>query len=228
MFKKIDSVYPKVESIRFSGESTLRILEKSRLEQTTMHGAICAAAIIASRKLRSEWANKKLELISPICTRRALELDDNFGLNITTHPVYFEPELNPHFWDVARLAKSGLAGTDIVAHVQNYIGFFRELTFNSFDIQQMIDVLEQAFNHDIMVTNLGSVKYLTDFGKLKLKSVYGPMVRSGKGKEQTIGAITSNGQLCLTNTSDNPIPGILKEMENILLEACNERAESIA
>lgn len=228
VFKKIDSAYPKVESIRFSGDSTLQILKKSRLEQTTVHGAICAAAVIASRKLRSEWANKKLELISPICTRRALELDDNFGLNITTHPVYFEPELSPYFWDVARLAKSGLAGTDTVAHVQNYINFFRELTFNSVDIQQIIDVLKQAFNHDIMVTNLVSVKYPTDFGKLKLKSVYGPMVRSGKGKEQTIGAISSNGQLCLTNTSDNPIPGILKEMENILLKACNESTESIA
>ncbi|RLJ80992.1 condensation domain-containing protein [Pedobacter alluvionis] len=228
VFKKINPVYPKVERIRFSEASTLRILEKSRLEQTTVHGAICAAAVIAGRKLHSEWANKKLELISPICTRRALELDDNFGLNITTHPVYFEPELDPYFWDVARLAKSGLAGTDTAAHVQNYIGFFRELTFNSTDIQQMIDILKQAFNHDIMVTNLVKVKYDTNFGKLRLKSVYGPMVRSGKGKEQTIGAISSNGQLCLTNTSDNPIPGILKEMENILLKACHEHAESIA
>jgi hypothetical protein len=72
-----------------------------------------------------------------------------------------------------------------------------------------------------MVTNLVKVKYDTDFGKLKLRSVYGPMVRSGKGMEQTIGAITSNGQLCLTNTSDNPISGVLTEMQNILIEACN-------
>jgi len=227
IFKKIDPAYPKVDSIRFSSESTAQILERCRLEQTTVHGAICAAVVIAGRKLRNEWANKKLELISPVCTRRALELDDNFGLNITTHPVYFEPEMNAYFWDIARLAKSGLAGTDTVEHVQNYIDFFRRLTFNSVAIQQMIDVLKEAFNHDIMVTNLVSVKYPTDFGKLKLKSVYGPMVRSGKGKEQTIGAISTNGQLCLTNTSDDPIPGILKEMENILLKACSARAESI-
>jgi len=227
-FKKIDPVYPKVESLRFSYESTLRILEKSRLEQTTVHGAICAAVVLAGRKLRNEWVNKKLELISPICTRRELELDDNFGLNITTHPVYFEPEPNPDFWHIARLSKSGLAGTDTLAHVQSYIDFFRKLTFNSTDIQQMIDVLKGAFNHDIMVTNLVKVKYDTDFGKLKLKSVYGPMVRSGKGKEQTIGAISSNGRLCLTNTSDNPIPGLLKEMGIILLKACDERAASIA
>lgn len=228
VFKKIPSVFPKVQSIRFSADSTLRLLERSRLEQTTVHGAICAAVVIAGWKLRKEWGDKKLELVSPICTRRALQLDDNFGLNITTHPVYFEPELNPYFWDIARHAKSGLRGTDTVEHVQSYIDFFRKLTFNSVDIQQMIDILKEAFNHDIMVTNLVRVKYDTNFGQLKLKSVYGPMVRSGKGKEQTIGAISTNDQLCLTNTSDNPIPGILKEMEHILARACNERVESIA
>jgi len=227
-FKIIPSVFPKVDSIRFSEENTSQILERARLEQTTVHGAICAAVVIAGRKLRKEWADKKIELISPICTRRALQLDDNFGLNITTHPVYFEPELNSYFWDIARLAKAGLTGTDTVEHVQNYIDFFRKLTYNSIDIQQMIDVLKEAFNHDIMVTNLVRVKYNTDFGNLKLISVYGPMVRSGKGKEQTIGAISTNGQLALTNTSDNPIPDILREMETILAKACNKHIENIA
>lgn len=227
-FKIIPSVFPKIDSIRFSEESTSQILERSRLEQTTVHGAICAAVVIASRKLRKEWATKKLELISPICTRKALQLDDNFGLNITTHPVYFEPKLSQSFWDVARLSKTGLKGTDTLEHVQNYVDSFRKLTFNSTDIQQMINILKEAFNHEIMVTNLVRVKYNTDFGKLKLKAVYGPMVRSGKGKEQTIGAISTNGQLVLTNTSDNPIPGLLREMQDILANACNEPHESIS
>ncbi len=221
-FKKLDPVSPKVESIRFSIESTSQIIERSRREQTTAHGAICAAVVIASRKLRKEWNDKKIELISPICTRKALRLDDNCGLNITTHPVYFEPEKHLSFWDIARFAKKGLKGTETVEHVQNYIEFFRQLTFDSTDIQQMIDTLKEAFNHQIMVTNLVKVKYKTNFGKLKLKSMYGPMVRSGKGIEQTIGAITSNEQLCLTNTSDNPITGLLREMQNILEEACKE------
>jgi len=219
VFKKLDAVSPKVGSIKFSNKQTSQILERSRLEQTTVHGAICAAAVIAGRKLRKEWDDKKLELISPICTRKALQLDDNCGLNITTHPVYFEPEEKLSFWDIARFAKSGLTGTQTKEHVENYIGFFRSLTFNSADIQKMVDTLKEAFNHQIMVTNLVKVKYNTDFGKLKLKSVYGPMVRSGKGLEQTIGAISTNGNLCLTNTSDTPIAGLLKEMQRLMEEA---------
>jgi hypothetical protein len=220
MFKKLATVSPKVESIKFSCEHTSQLIERSRLEQTTMHGAICAAVVIAGRKLRHEWDDKKIELISPICTRKALQLDDNCGLNITTHPVYFEPEEKQSFWDIARLAKSGLNGTETKEHVENYLGFFRTLTFNSADIQKMVDTLKEAFNHQIMVTNLVKVRYKTDFGKLKLKSVYGPMVRSGKGLEQTIGAISTNGNLCLTNTSDTPIAGLLEEMQILMAEAC--------
>ncbi|MGS2764799.1 hypothetical protein [Sinomicrobium sp. M5D2P9] len=120
---------------------------------------------------------------------------------------------------MARLAKAGLEGTDTAEHARNYTNFFRDLTFNTTDIQKIIDTLKEAFNQEIMVTNLGLIKFGIDFGPLKLKALYGSMVRSGKGKEQTIGVITSNGSLCLTNTSDIPIDGLLQEMENILVEA---------
>ncbi|RAJ93213.1 hypothetical protein LX87_04725 [Larkinella arboricola] len=166
-----------------------------------------------------------MELVSPICTRAVLNLDDHFELNITTQSVFFEQE-NLAFWDLVRLAKAGLNGTDSVKYVTNYLSFFREIVFGHNDRQQMLDVLKTAFNHHIMVTNLVRVNYDTDFGALRLKSLYGPVVRSGKGMEQTIGALTTNGLLCLTNTSDTPIPGLLGEMEKILQEACQVNAKA--
>lgn len=212
-------VSPKVSSLRLSGAATDSLRNRAREENTTVHGAICAAAIMASRKMRSEWSEVKMELISPICTRGVLNLDDNFGLNITTHPVFFENEQALSFWELARLAKTGLKETSTVAHVRNYLGFFRELTFGHNDIRKMLEILKGAFNHQIMVTNLVNVKYDTDFGPLKLHALYGPMVRSGKGMEQTIGAVSTNGSLGLTNTSDTPISGLLEEIEYILLQA---------
>ena len=62
--------------------------------------------------MRPEWAEEKMEVISPVCARGPLKLDDNYGLNITTHPVFFDGEQELSFWDVARLAKAGLANTD--------------------------------------------------------------------------------------------------------------------
>ncbi|MET1055177.1 MAG: condensation domain-containing protein [Pedobacter sp.] len=213
-------VFPKVSTLRIDRETTHKIIEKSRLEGTTVHGVLCAAVLIASRKMRPEWADKKIEMISPVCSRRALKLDDNFGLNITTQAVYFEEEQHLTFWDIARLAKAELEGTHTVEHVKNYLGIFRDLTFNSADLQRMIEVLKEAFNHQIMVTNLGRAKFHSDFGKLQIKALYGPMVRSGKGHEQTVGAITCNGSLSLTNTSDSPITGLLPAIEKIVREAC--------
>jgi NRPS condensation-like uncharacterized protein len=221
------TVAPKVSSIRVNKEITDKIIEKAREEKTTVHGALCAAVLILSRRMRYEWSDKKIEMISPICARRPLNLDDNYGLNITTHAVYFEGEQNLAFWDVARLAKDGLAETNTEEHVKNYINFFRGIAFNSADIQQMIDILKNAFNHEIMVTNLGKIQYSTKFDKLKLNAVYGPMVRSGKGKEQTIGVITSNGSLCLTNTSDNPIDGLLEKMVEVITVACEATADIV-
>jgi hypothetical protein len=223
---KTDIVNPLVSSIRFSENSTWNILERSRRESTTVHGAICAAALIAARKLRPEWYETKMELVSPVCTRAAMELDDNFGLNITTQSVFFEQE-NLAFWDLARVAKAGLDGTQSAEYTTGYLSFFRDIVFGHNDMQQMLEVLKGAFNHHIMVTNLVRVKYETDFGTLKLKSLYGPMVRSGKGMEQTIGAVTTSGSLGLTNTSDTPIPGFLEEVERILQEACAVKSKAV-
>jgi hypothetical protein len=221
---KTDVVHPLVSSQRFSEATTRNILDCARQEHTSVHGAICAAVLIASRKLRPEWDQTRMELVSPICTRGALDLDDNVGLNITTQSVFFDHQRYLSFWDLARLAKAGLGGTSSVDYTTDYLSFFRDIVFGHNDMQQMLDALKQAFNHHIMVTNLVRVRYKTDFGPLKLEALYGPMVRSGKGMEQTIGALTTNGSLCLTNTSDTPIPGLLLEMEQILEKACQDKA----
>ncbi|UOQ69366.1 phthiocerol/phthiodiolone dimycocerosyl transferase family protein [Hymenobacter volaticus] len=220
---KTEVVQPLVSSHRFSASTTRNLLERARQENTSVHGAICAAVLLATRKMRPEWDQTRMELVSPVCTRGALHLDDNVGLNITTQSVFFEHQPYLSFWDLARLAKAGLGGTSSVEYTTGYLSFFRNLVFGHNDMQLMLDALKQAFNHHIMVTNLVRLKYKTDFGPLKLEALYGPMVRSGKGMEQTIGALTTNGSLCLTNTSDTPIPGLLLEMEQILDNACQDK-----
>lgn len=220
--RKTEVVNPLVSSHRFSASTTRNLLERAREENTSVHGAICAAVLLATRKMRPEWDQTRMELVSPVCTRGPLNLDDNVGLNITTQSVFFDNQPYMSFWDLARLAKAGLGGTSSVDYTRGYLSFFRNLVFGHNDIAQMLDALKQAFNHHIMVTNLVRVKYKTDFQPLKLEALYGPMVRSGKGMEQTIGALTTNGSLCLTNTSDTPIPGLLLKIEQILDKASQD------
>ncbi|MDF7815765.1 condensation domain-containing protein [Hymenobacter sp. YC55] len=219
---KTAAVTPLVASHRFSASTTRSLLERARQENTSVHGALCAAVLLASRQMRPGWEHTRMEVVSPVCTRGPLHLDDNVGLNITTQSVFFDHQPQLSFWELARLAKAGLAGTSSVDYTKGYLSYFRDIVFGHNDLGQMLDALKQAFNHHIMVTNLVRVRYQTDFGPLKLDALYGPMVRSGKGMEQTIGALTTNGALCLTNTSDTPIPGLLLAMEQILTEACQD------
>ncbi|MGS2764798.1 condensation domain-containing protein [Sinomicrobium sp. M5D2P9] len=53
------SFVPKISSLRFSAENTRDIINRSKEEQTTVHGALCAAVLIACRNMRKGWADKK-------------------------------------------------------------------------------------------------------------------------------------------------------------------------
>jgi len=118
---KTDVVNPLVSSHRFSENTTHNLIERARQENTSVHGAICAAVLMASRKMRPEWDDTRMELVSPICTRGALNLDDNFGLNITTQSVFFEHQRHLSFWDLARLAKAGLGGTSSAEYTKQIL-----------------------------------------------------------------------------------------------------------
>jgi hypothetical protein len=72
--------------------------------------------------------------------------------------VFFDNEEPLSFWDLARLAKAGLDGTNSAEYVKGCLSFFRDIVFGHNDINQMLDILKTAFNHHIMVTNLVKVK----------------------------------------------------------------------
>jgi hypothetical protein len=73
-----------------------------------------------------------------------------------------------------------------------------------------------------MVTNLGRVPFDTIFGRLRLKSLWGPAVLRGIEGEQTIGAATINGSLNLLHTSYTPLPALLMNIENWICSSCRQ------
>ncbi|RYF97067.1 MAG: condensation protein [Chitinophagaceae bacterium] len=216
---------PKVSSVVMDAAKTSLLIKKARIHGTTIHGAICAAVLLAARTLRKEWWDRKIEVISPISSKKAVEPNDSYSPYIKGHPVYLDGEQQHDFWEVARQTITGIGGANTREQVRNYINFFRDQTFESTDIQRMINILKNAFKQEIMVTSLGKLKYGTDFGPLKLNAIYGPIVRSDKGMEQTLSAKTCNDALCLTNTSDNPIEGLLETIIETLTKACKSDHE---
>jgi hypothetical protein len=78
-------------------------------EKTTVHGALCAALVIAGRQAIGEWADEPVRILSPIDIRKLLGIGDHCGLFVSAEPVSFKSG-ETDFWELARFAKRQLAG----------------------------------------------------------------------------------------------------------------------
>jgi hypothetical protein len=72
--------------------------------------------------------------------------------------------------------------------------------------------------------HLGSLSFDRQFGPVTPKAMFGPAVLTGLEGQQTIGVATVNGALCLLHTSHTPPEGLLEKIQNVLAQACDERA----
>ena len=78
----------------------------------------------------------------------------------------------------------------------------------------------QFFASEVVFSNLGEVNYGNRFGQLNLEALWGPALLMGFAETQTIGAITTNGQLSLLLANYEPWPELLPGIERILRDAC--------
>jgi hypothetical protein len=77
-----------------------------------------------------------------------------------------------------------------------------------------------AFDLDAMLTNLGVLPIKARHGKLRIKTIAGPIVLASCADEHVIGAATLEDQLTLTYTSVTPLARLLERMEKKLVDAC--------
>ncbi|MBB5317117.1 hypothetical protein [Tunturibacter empetritectus] len=87
-------------------------------------------------------------------------------------------------------------------------------------VEQAFQLKRNAFNAQVMLTNLGRLPFDSTFGPLKLETLWAPCALRGIEGEQTLGAVSLNGSLHLTHTSSAPIPGLLAGVEEVLCKVC--------
>lgn len=217
--ERMSPVQGHIDSFKLPVALTAKLIERSKAEQTSVHGALAAAVFLAGRKIFNDWKDKTVKLASPVNMRKALNLGDVCGMFITTEASEHHPEQGSSFWDIARQVKGGFA-TDQKAHATSFIEQIQQILFHIPDSQQILEILKKAFNHQVMISNLGQLPYQSDFGKLKIKDFWGPIVLSGIGQTPTIGAVTVNGSLHLTNISELSVPRLFETMTEVIEEAC--------
>jgi Condensation domain len=209
-----------VKGLRLSTELTSKLLSRSRQEGTSVHGALCAALVLAGRQVFSAW-NNPVRIHSSVDVRRLLQLGENYLQLAFGGIVAINPDTMPAFWDIARFMKSGLAPAQSAEAVIAGLSGMSALLLQGLDSQALLQIAKEAQAHEATLTNLGSLPFDTSFGDLKLTSMWGPAITLYGETGQTVGAATANGSLCLLYTSSTPAPSLLEVMEKFIVAACN-------
>src|ERR1035438_2413659 len=102
-YRPLDGSPPFVDSHIFEAETTQAIVRRSRVEQTTVQGALCAAFLLAGRKLTADWAELPIRCVSPINLRKFCPgVADDVGLFIGRGVSVHSPGEEGSFWSLAR------------------------------------------------------------------------------------------------------------------------------
>jgi hypothetical protein len=211
---------PRVEGIKLTPEQTTALQRRARQEGVTIHAAISSALTIAGRAIDESWRNDPLRIMSPAEIRDILGLEDQCMVSFGGGEISIAPGGSMTFWELARFAKDGLSAVKSRENISGMIDLQSTAVSSNLSIEQAFQLKRTAFNAQVMLTNLGRLPFDSNFGPLKLETLWAPCALRGIEGEQTLGAVSVNGSLHLTHTSPAPIPGLLAGIEEELRKAC--------
>ena len=208
---------PVVSSRAFARDFTRRLRVVARFHDTTVHAALSVAVACAFADLRG--AGAPLRIMSPINLRDMLGMEEECGLFISGGTTTVYPA-GDSFWDATRLARAALEPymySDTAHAMIAGMQAFRDLDDTPAGARAGFAA---GFDFDAMLTNLGVLPIKARHGRLRIKTIAGPIVLASVEDEHIIGAATLEEQLHLTYTSVTPLPGLLARMEQKLIDAC--------
>jgi len=219
VYRPNDNARPTVKGLRLSPTLTSKIRDRARREGTTVHGALCAALLLASREVFTEWRDTPLRIMSPINVRPLIDVGESCGVFVSATTSVFDGEAK-NFWDLARDARNSIAANQNREYIAAGLSAFHQVVGDGADIATAAEFGAQVFSNEVMVTNLGNLSFDQRFGPVTLKALFGPAVLTGFEGQQTIGVATVNGALCLLHTGHTTQDGLLEKTQRILARAC--------
>jgi len=221
VYRPHDNARPTVKGLRLSPGLTSSIRNRARQKGTTVHGALCAALVLASREVFAAWREIPLRILSPINARPLLGAGESCGVFLGAATSVFDGQ-TIDFWDIARDARIGVAVNQTSENIAAQLSAFRRVVGNGADVATVAEFVSEAFASEVLLTNLGNLSFDRQFGPVTLKAMFGPAVLTGFEDQQTIGVATVNGALCLLHTSHTPPEGLLEKTQSVLAQACDE------
>ncbi|MBP2171114.1 NRPS condensation-like uncharacterized protein [Erwinia toletana] len=202
---------------QLSPELSNRIRDRAKKENTTVHGALSAAFVMAFYKSPA-WPDRPVRICTPIDARKYSGLD--YGLSfMALFPTYhYEAGTSEDFWHIARAVTEDLDAYRKKSGMAALIELVEPL-MNNHGLSEMIKFDRECSAADVLISNLGVLPFNKKIGNLTLESLWGPSVLLGTEGEQTIGVATINNCIHLIHTSYQPISDFLEHAKNALTVA---------
>lgn len=219
---------PHLNTALLSAALTQKLSDLAREEKTSVHGAISAAFLLTLARQKGATPSY-LNCLSPINVRSHLvsEVGEGVGLYIamglTNHEIGFDASL----WEIARSLKSQLTETMMPNRLFEQT-YGRQRVMATFpNAQTVAEGMQQQYNYNLLVTNLGRLNLEQEFGSLRIEELYGPAVMAGLEEEKVVGVVTLGDRISLTLSCPSTTTSAL-ESTAILAEALELLKDSIA
>ncbi|MFB2968978.1 condensation domain-containing protein [Aerosakkonema sp. BLCC-F183] len=180
-----------------SKETTTLLISRCRHEQTTVHGAICAAFLLALIRQNSSEQPQILKCFSAINIRRYLipPVGEDVGLYVSAELTSHTLTADGRLWDVARSLKQqlnrGMASETIFRGIPQVEVWMSENPSPS----QVLEGMLEEYGCDLLVANLGRLSLPQKFGDLELQAIYGPATITGMEKKAMVAIATLGDRL---------------------------------
>ncbi|MFC9426612.1 peptide synthetase [Streptomyces sp. NPDC056987] len=204
---------PHVQALALDQELTTRLVRRCRLESTTVHAALCAAAAVVFHRRGREF----VRILSPMDLRRACGLPDEVVNRFVGARTASEAHQADDFWKLARGTRESLT-RQRAPHVLKSAGAL--LTEHAPTSGEQAEAMMAAVTAaDIQITNLGVVTP-RQRGAGTLTALWGPAQITQLRGEHVLGVVTLDGRLRMTELTHDPVAGLVPDIAAALAEAC--------
>ncbi|MBD2607962.1 hypothetical protein H6G81_26455 [Scytonema hofmannii FACHB-248] len=180
-----------------SSAKTTKLVARCRVENTSVHGALCAAFLLAIAAEVKSSNDIILKCHSPINIRNYLKIpvNENLGEYITRPVTDHRLSQNTDFWDLAREVKYKLNQVVADGKLFDDVLKARALLSSISNKGGETSDARKIGRIDIAITNLGNLNIKQQFGNLQLQELY-LMATGPKSLPLFIGVATLKDKMC--------------------------------
>lgn len=202
--------FSKILPRNLSQDITKMLISKCKQEETTVHGAICAAMLFAFTNLLSPNEQINLAYGLPVNLRKYCQPEinhQNLGCFISVLGFNQLVDKNTSFWDLARKCKSKIHNSLISGIPLNLL---KQNRFRSLDrelmAQSVISKEEQmGRNNAFSISNRGKFQVGYKQDKIKIKDLYFATGQHLGGDCFWLGVVTLNDQIFFSFVYVDPV-----------------------